>query len=109
AMVAGDFTTFASAACQGTQKTLAPALGFTGNKISPSLLSPVALAFQKTLPQTSDPCGRTIYGLVANQDENLWVARMDWQKSDKNSIFGRFSLGDLNIGSTYDGRNPLSV
>ncbi len=109
AMVGGDFTAFASAACQGTQRNLAAALGFTGNKIAPSQLNPVALAFVKTLPQPTDPCGRTTYGLVANQDENLWVTRVDFQKSEKNSLFGRFSLGDLNIGSTFDGKNPLSV
>ena len=34
---------------------------------------------------------------------------MDYQISDKNSFFGRFMSGDLNAGSTYDGKNPLSI
>ena len=37
------------------------------------------------------------------------VARIDWQKSQKNSIFGRFAGGILNVASTYDGKNPLSI
>ena len=77
--------------------------------ISPSLLNPVMVNIAKTLPVTADPCGRTIYPLVADQDENLYVAKMDWQISDKSSFFGRFMLGNLNTGSTYDGKNPLSI
>ena len=37
------------------------------------------------------------------------MAKMDYQISDKNSFFGRFMSGDLNQGSTYDGKNPLSL
>ena len=68
------------------------------NMIAPSLLNPVAVNIMKTFPVTNDPCGRTLYALVADQDENQYVAKMDWQISDKNSLFGRFMLGDLNQG-----------
>ena len=106
----GDFTSLASPACNnGVQKTLNPALGFMNNVISPSLLNPVMLNVAKTLPVTNDPCGRVNYPLVANQDENLYVARMDYQINDKSSFFGRFMLGDLATGSTYNGTNPLSI
>ena len=37
------------------------------------------------------------------------MAKIDYQISDKNSIFGRFMSGDLTQGSTYDGKNPLSI
>ena len=49
------------------------------------------------------------FGYVANQHEDLYVGRIDWQKSAKNSIFGRFSAGYLNVASTYDGKNPLTI
>jgi hypothetical protein len=109
AMVGGDFTAFASTRCRAVPVTLNPARGFVNNQISPALLNEVTRNLQKTLPQTADPCGRTSYGFVANQDENLWVAKVDWQQSQRNSIFGRFVLADLTVGSTYDGKNPLSV
>src|SRR5207302_926963 len=50
AMLQGDFTTFASVACQ--QGTVPKVLtgGFVNNRISPALLNPVALNFAKTLP-----------------------------------------------------------
>ena len=69
----------------------------------------MAVNIVKTFPVTNDPCGRTLYGLVANQDEDQVVAKVDYQISPKQSIFGRFMLGRLNQGSTYDGTNPLSI
>ncbi len=110
AALTGDFTSLASPACNGgKQITLSPGLGFVNNTISPSLLNPVMVNVAKTLPVTNDPCGRVIYPLVADQDENLYTAKMDWQISDKSSFFGRFMLGDLSTGSSYNGTNPLSI
>src|SRR5262249_51691038 len=110
AAIAGDFTDLASPACNnGRQVTLPSNLGFVGNKIQPALLNPVALNVAKTLRVVADPCGRTLYGLVANQDENLVTAKLDYQISEKNSIFGRYMSGQLTQSSTYDGHNPLSI
>jgi hypothetical protein len=111
AMLTGDFTAITSPACQSNGKaiTLAASQGFVNNKISPSLFNLVPLHIVNTLIPTSDPCGRELYGQIANLDENLFVARIDYQQSEKNSIFGRFILGNLNSSSTYDGKNPLSI
>ena len=110
AALGGDFTALAGPGCNsGKQITMNPALGFVNNVISPSLLNPVMVNIAKTLPVTADPCGRTVYPQVADQDENLYIAKVDYQINDKSSFFGRFMLGDLNTGSTYDGKNPLSI
>ena len=111
ATLTGDFTTITSAACQSNGKpiTLAASQGFVNNKISPALFNPVALRIVNTLIPTSDPCGRELYGQIANLDENLFMARIDYQQSEKNSVFGRFVLGNLTSSSTYDGKNPLSI
>jgi hypothetical protein len=109
AMLQGDFTAFASAVCQGTAKTLSATQGFAGNKISPSRLNTVAVNIAKTLPAPIDDCGTVKYGYVTNQDEGLPVGRIDWQLNSKHSVFGRFSAGNLSQGSTYDGKNPLSL
>jgi len=108
-MLGGDFSTFVSAACQGTQKNLPASLGFVGNKINPTLLNPVAVAFAKTLPTPNDGCGTTLANFVSDLDEDLPVARIDYEKSAKHTIFGRFAEGNLNVPSTYDGKNPLSI
>ena len=110
AMIGGDFTAFASAACNGgVQKTLSPTFGFVNNTISPALLNPVALKLAATLPTATSPCGNTIYGYANGQHEQLYVARMDYQINQNQSFFGRFVLGNLNDPSTFDGKNPLSV
>ncbi len=109
-MMTGDFTTFASAQCQGASpKTLPASLGFTGNKIAPSLFSAVALNVQKTLPTPTDPCGKVNYGLKTNSNEHTNLVRMDYQINDKHSIFGRSYMAVLDQPTTYDGKNSLTV
>ncbi len=70
AMLAGDFTTFASAQCQGRQVNLGA--GFVGNRIDPARFSPAALKMA-TLPAEDDrplrpdhvqPAGRSRRGTV---------------------------------------------
>jgi hypothetical protein len=108
--LSGDFTALASAQCNnGVQKTLPTGLGFANNKIDQGSLNPVAVNIAKTLPVTNDPCGRVLYGLVANQDEDQVVAKLDYNISTKHSIFGRYMLGRLNTGSTFDQKDPLSI
>src|SRR6266540_1619292 len=65
AMLSGDFTTFASPACNGgTARTLTG--GFSGNRIDPSRLSSVTLNLLKHIPVSTDPCGRIQYGIPNN-------------------------------------------
>jgi len=110
ASLTGDFTALASPTCNnGVQKNLSSALGFANNKISPALLDPVAVNIANTLPVSNDPCGRAAYQLVANLDEDLYVSKVDYQLGEKQSIFGRFMSAVLTSGSTYDGKNPLSI
>ena len=61
----------------------------SANTIAPSALNPVSVAIAKTFPATNDPCGRTLYGLVANQDEDQIVSKVDYQVSAKHSMIAR--------------------
>jgi len=56
-MLTGDFTTFASPACNGGSqiKLNTP---FVDNRIDPKLFSPAALAITLQLPKADDACGR---------------------------------------------------
>ena len=110
AMLAGNFTAIASPACNGGKQINLPAsLGFVNNQISPSLLNPAALLISGRLPGPSNPCGETLFGLLNNQTENLGVARVDYLKSDKHSLFLRGEIPNLYVPSTYDGKNALTV
>src|SRR5579864_6561706 len=102
AMASGDFSSI---------RTVLPAsLGFSpGNQINPNLLDKTALNIFKTIPTTADPTGRTSYSTVGNQDEDLFTGRMDYQASSKHQIFGRILSAKLTQGSSYDGKNPLTI
>jgi hypothetical protein len=109
AMLAGDFTAFASPACNGGRQ-ITLRVPFLNNSVDPALLSKAAVNFTKLLPGTSDPCGRTIYGNQVRANLHMAVGRIDYQRSDKNSIFGRY-LVDSNFSppSFTMSHNVLSV
>jgi hypothetical protein len=89
AMLQGDFTTFASPACNaGVQRNLlAP---FVNNRVDPALFSRAALNITARLPTTNDPCGLVQYGLPSETDEWQQVGKVDFTMSDKHSMFGRY-------------------
>src|SRR2546427_1880640 len=102
AMLAGDFTAYASPACNnGVQRNLTG--GFVGNKISPTQLSKAALAITSKLPTTTDPCGLVQFGLPAAQDDGQYVGKVDYQVNAKHSFFGR------SISTTQFNAAPFSL
>ena len=106
-MLAGDWTRVASAECRGRGLTLKGP--FVDNQINPALFSPVALNIMKKIPETDDPCGEVRFGRSNNSDEDIYVGRVDYQKSDRHSLFARYTLHDLLTPSDYDGQNILSL
>jgi len=113
-MLAGDWTTYASAACQsaGAMTLRAPfgTGGFAPNTIDPALLSkPAVELVRRTNATTVDGCGRVLFGRKTNADEWLPVAKMDYQVSQKQSLFGRFQLARLDTPSDYDGQSIISI
>ena len=89
AMLAGDFTAFASPACNGGRQITLRA-PFVNNTINPALFSPASVNLAGRLPSTSDPCGEITYSQT--QDQNDWqaVSKVDVQASSNHSLFGRY-------------------
>jgi hypothetical protein len=109
AMLAGDFTTIASAACNNKAITLgAP---FTTNKVDPGLFSNVALnlVHQKLFPSTDDPCGLIRLGSVPKTNEGITTGRVDYEVSTKHSLYGRYLDARLDTPTDYDGVNILTL
>ena len=101
AMLAGDFTQFASTACQGRNVVLgAP---FVNNQINPALFSPAALNLARRLPATTDPCGQLTHQTSNSSDQHQAVGRIDYQQSTNHQIFGRYML------TSYDEPSPFSL
>jgi hypothetical protein len=91
AMLAGDFTAFASPACNGGRQVTLRA-PYVNNQINPALFSPAAVNLAKRLPSTTDPCGQIAYESPADADEAQTLARIDYQTGTKHSFFGRYLL-----------------
>src|SRR5215831_18400547 len=77
-MFKGDFTAFASPACQnGRQVVLRTP--FADNQVDPRLFSPAALKIAAGLPQALDVCGRYLTGNILHENDHQAPARMDYQ------------------------------
>ena len=90
AMLAGDFTAYASPACNNGRQLNLTGPGITGNRVNPALFSKAALNISSKIPTATDPCGLIQYGLPSATDEGQYVGKVDYQLSTKHSAFGRY-------------------
>ena len=108
AMRAGDFTEFASPACNsGRQITLGG--GFVNNRIAPAQMNPVSVAMLKYLPVPGDPCGRITYGIPDNNTEHQAIGKIDYNLTPDQAIFGRYMYAVYENPATFDGQNALTL
>jgi hypothetical protein len=108
AMLNGDFTQIASAACNGGRQ-LTLGAGFVGNTIDPSKLSPVSLNFLKHVPVSTDPCGKLQYGIPNNNTQHDGLAKGDYTINGDQSAFLRYYYARYDNPATYDGTNVLTL
>src|SRR5437899_1064515 len=100
-MLNGDFTQYVAAGCTGGVNLRSP---FVGNRLpSPMLLSPAAVNIAKRLPQSGNPCGRVATGAPLHEDRPQIPVRLDYQLSDKQSVFGRY------IATRVDAKVPYAL
>lgn len=95
--LAGNFTVQESPACNnGVQKNLtAP---YVNNILAPSLISPITAKIASWLPSSpaANQCGTVRYGFPTASGEKQILARIDYQQSDKNTMFARYFSGQYN-------------
>ena len=85
AMLNGDWTAY-----EGTKSLKAP---FTGNTISPTAYNASALQLvTKYLPTATSSNGHYLYGPPNPNTENQYIGRVDWNKSEQQSLFVRYYL-----------------
>jgi hypothetical protein len=101
AMLAGDFTTFASAACNNG-RTITLRAPFANNRIDPAQFNRSAVLIAAKLPKTDHPCGEIRYGSKISNDLSQYVGKVDYQYSANHSIFGRY------LATTFDQPFPYS-
>ncbi len=57
-----------------------------------ALFDPAALKLINYLPQSTSPCGSTTYAIPTTGDENQVVSRIDYVRSEKHTLFGRYFI-----------------
>src|SRR6516162_4133838 len=113
-MLAGDFTDFVSATCQGKVipdlKAPFGTNGYAPNTVDPNRFSPISLALvnDPKFPKSTDPCGLVTFGGVSNPSEYLTVGRIDYQKSEKHSMLFRYMGARKDQPWDFDGKNILT-
>jgi hypothetical protein len=116
ATLAGDFSVAdgskANGGCLATARTLKDATGtpFPGNKIPVSTFDPAGFKLASTyIPVSNDPCGKTYFGYLANNPDDQWIGRVDYNISSKQAFFGRYYIYDYKALSLFDGKNALTT
>ena len=117
AMLTGDFSAITSASCQSNgvalqlKNPLDSNSPFVGNQIPIGMLNPVALKVANNyLPiGSADRCGKVTYGIPVTGDENQFISRVDFVKSERQTFFGRYFLDGFQNPPTYDGKNLLTT
>jgi hypothetical protein len=106
AMLQGDFTAYASPACNaGRQVTLrAP---YVNNRINPAAFSPAALKLAAKLPKADDECGQVTFAQPGDSDQGQALGRVDFQKGPNHSIFGRYMATFDKSPAAYEKTNNV--
>ncbi|PYS28579.1 MAG: TonB-dependent receptor [Acidobacteria bacterium] len=109
AMLNGDFTTFASAACNATG-VVNLRTPFVNNRVDPSSFSKAALNIASKLPAATNACGEVTYGNINHRNDGQIVGRVDYQASAKHLLFGRYLATWYKVAVPYDlNHNLLST
>jgi hypothetical protein len=108
----GDFSVTDGAGCESNGKAvqlLNPQTGavLANNQIDPTTFVASALALQKYLPATTDPCGLVTYAIPSETAENQFIGRVDWTINSKNSFYGRYLLDGYQAPAFYSPTNLL--
>ncbi len=109
AMLNGDFTERTSPACNAGRQ-IALRAPFVNNRVDPSLVSPISKAIAKFLPTPTNGCGEVKYTAPIKQNNPQAVARLDFQLSPSQTLFGRYLVTAENTPSTFEENgNVLTV
>ena len=84
---------------------------FTNNQINPALYDAATLKLAAKLPVSTDPCGKTFFGLVTQSNEGQHIFRVDDQTNEKNTLFARYILSHYGRipSDKFSGGNPLET
>ena len=98
--------------CQKTAITLKdPTTGnaFPGNIIPSTRFDSAALKMLSFIPVSADNCGTLIYGQPSNNPDWQVIGRVDYVRSDKHTLYGRYFIYNYTAQAFFDGKNVLTT
>ncbi len=113
ANLAGDFSVTDGPTCVAGGKTNTLYDPFTGvalpgNKYATQpTYNAQALALQKYLPATTDPCGQVRYAIPSQIGDNEFVTRVDWTINAKNNFYARYFIDGYQAPAFFSPTNIL--
>ena len=116
ATLKGDFSVVdgskANGGCLASARALKDPSGvlYPGNQIPVSTFDPAGFKLANTyIPVSADPCGLTYFGYLANNPDDQWIGRVDYNISGKQQFYGRYFIYDYLAQSLFDGKNALTT
>jgi len=97
----GDFSQYIASGCPGAA-AVASSPAVLSHFSGPFAMSPAAIKIASHLPQTSDPCGHVLYGTPVHQNQVQAPLRIDYQISDKHSLFARYLITRIDTQVPYN-------
>jgi hypothetical protein len=114
--IAGNFSVEDAATsaggCQKTAITLKdPTTGtpFPGNIIPTSRFDPASIKMLSYIPVSTDNCGTFLYGQPANNPDWQVIGRVDYVRSDKHTLYGRYYIYNYTAQAFFDGKDALTT
>src|ERR1017187_6989945 len=116
ATLKGDFSVVdgskANGGCLATARALKDVSGipYANNQIPVFTFDPAGFKLANTyIPVSADPCGKTFFGYLANNPDDQWIGRIDYNISSKQAFYGRYFIYDYLAQSLFDGKNALTT
>ena len=115
--LAGDFSVEDAATsaggCQKTAITLKdPKTGqpIPNNKIPANELDPAAMKLLTSfIPVSTDNCGSFLYGQPSNNPDWQVIGRVDYARSEKHNLYGRYYMYNYTAQRFFDGKDALTT
>ncbi|MGO9255450.1 MAG: carboxypeptidase regulatory-like domain-containing protein [Bryobacteraceae bacterium] len=116
ATLAGDFSVVDGAksngGCLSSARVLKNPQGnpYPNNQIPVSTFDPAGLKLASTyFPVSTNPCGNYLYGDPANNPDDQWIGRVDYNINDKNILYGRYYIYDYYAEVIFANNDALTT
>jgi hypothetical protein len=113
---AGDFSVedapVSAGGCQSKQINLMDPTNkvpFANNKIPISRFDKAAMKLLIFVPVSTDPCGTYLFGQFANNPDWQVIGRVDYVRSAKHILYGRYYIYNYTAQAFFDGTNALTT